>query len=52
MRGGWLRNSLKLGDSVTVKGYAAKDGSRLVNARSVTLSDGRLLFARASATSP
>ena len=51
MRGGWLRNSLKSGDRVTVNGYGAKDGSRLVNARSVTLSDGRLLFTRASASS-
>jgi hypothetical protein len=52
MRGGWLRSSLKSGDRVTVNGHAAKDGSRLVNATSVTTGDGRLLFARASASSP
>jgi hypothetical protein len=43
MRGGWTRNMLKAGDTVTVNGYLAKDGSRLANARVVTLSDGRKL---------
>ena len=46
MRGGWSKTSVKPGDRITVNGYPAKDGSRLVNARSVTMSDGRLLFAR------
>lgn len=45
MRHGWTRNSLKPGDEVTVVGYPAKDGSKLVNARSVTLADGRKIFA-------
>jgi len=45
MRHGWSRNSLKPGDMVTVMGYPAKDGSKLVNARSVTLADGRKIFA-------
>ena len=46
MRGGWLRDSVTSGDSVTVLGYAAKDGSHLVKARSVTLGNGRTVFAR------
>jgi hypothetical protein len=32
---------LKADDAVTVDGYLARDGSRLANARIVTLSDGR-----------
>jgi hypothetical protein len=45
MRKGWNRSSLKPGDMVTVMGYKAKDGSKLANARSVTLADGRKIFA-------
>jgi Family of unknown function (DUF6152) len=45
MRQGWTRNSMKLGDSISVSGSLAKDGSNLANARSVKLSDGRKLFA-------
>ena len=37
MRLGWTRNSMKLEDMVTVQGSLAKDGSKLVNARNVTL---------------
>jgi hypothetical protein len=48
MRRGWTRNSLKPGDSVVVEGYLAKDGSHLANARQVTLSDGRKVFAGSS----
>jgi len=45
MRRGWTRNSLKEGDTVTVAGSLAKDGSKLANARTVKLSDGREVFA-------
>lgn len=48
MRRGWTRNSLKPGDPVTVEGYLAKDGSKLANARNVTLTDGRKIFAGAA----
>jgi len=48
MRRGWTRNSLKPGDSVIIEGYLAKDGSKLANARQVTLSDGRKIFAGSS----
>ena len=48
MRRGWSRSSLKPGDMITVSGYVAKDGSHLANARSVTLSDGRNVFAGSS----
>jgi len=45
MRRGWTRSSLKTGDKVIVNGYSAKDGSSLANARTVTLADGRKVFA-------
>ena len=49
MRRGWTRNSLKIGESVTVVGSRAKDGSNLANASTVTLSDGKKVFAGSSA---
>lgn len=48
MRRGWTRNSLKIGDTVSVTGWRAKDGSLKGNARSVVLSTGRKLFAGSS----
>jgi len=48
MRQGWTRNSMKIGDVVTVEGSAAKDGSNIGNARSVTLQGGQRLFAGSS----
>jgi hypothetical protein len=36
-RRGWRRDSLKIGDVVTVDGSLAKNGSNRLNARSVTL---------------
>jgi len=48
MRRGWTRNSLKIGAPVTVNGSTAKDGSNLANASTVTLSDGKRVFAGSS----
>jgi hypothetical protein len=45
MRRGWTRNSLKPGDMISVEGYRAKDGSNLGNARTISLADGRKVFA-------
>jgi hypothetical protein len=42
-RRGFKRGDLKLGDTVIVDGYRAKDGSRLMDARRVTLPDGRVV---------
>lgn len=42
-RRGFKRGDLKLGDTVVVDGYLAKDGSHLVDARRVTLPDGRIV---------
>ena len=52
MRKGWTRSSLKEGDVVTAQGYLSKDGSNIANARSVTLADGRQLFAGSSYDEP
>jgi hypothetical protein len=44
-RNGWTRQTLAVGETVTVKGFAAKSGIPMANAGSVTLPDGRALFA-------
>jgi len=36
-RQGWLRESLKIGESVTIDGFLARNGENRMNARSVTL---------------
>ena len=49
MREGWTRNTLKIGDIVTVEGSRAKDGRPKGNARVVILaSTGQRLFAASS----
>jgi hypothetical protein len=48
IRRGWKRTDLKIGESVTVNGSLAKDGSSMVNASTVTLSDGKRVFAGSS----
>ena len=51
MRQGWTRNTLGIGDVVTVEGSQAKDGSNVGNARAVILAaTGRRLFAASSQT--
>lgn len=48
-RSGWTRNTMKIGDEVTVNGTLAKDGSKQVNARTVTMtSTGKRLGAASS----
>jgi hypothetical protein len=48
-RQGWSRDSLKQGDQVTIEGYRAKNGTNTCNSSSVTLADGKRLFAGSSA---
>jgi len=45
VRQGWTRGSLKIGDEITVQGSMAKDGSKMANARNVTLASGKRVFA-------
>ena len=48
MRNGWNRNSLKAGHKVTVSGFHSKTNPHVANARTVTLADGRRVFAGSS----
>jgi hypothetical protein len=51
MRAGWTRNTLKVGDEVTVEGAQAKDGTNVGNAVAVVLAaTGKRLFAASSQT--
>jgi hypothetical protein len=43
-RRGFKRGDIKIGDTLVVDGYRAKDGSRLIDARRVTLPDGRNIY--------
>ncbi len=52
VRNGWSRHTLKEGDQVTVEGAQAKDGSQMANARTVTLADGRKVFAFSVSEAP
>lgn len=47
-RNGWTKDSLKIGDAITIEGWLAKDGSKTCNARSVKLPDGKSVFAGSS----
>jgi hypothetical protein len=44
-RRGWRPDSLKPGDSITIDGERARNGSANCNMRSVTLTDGTVVFA-------
>ena len=49
MRRGWNRNSIKIGEQVTVDGFLAKDGSPTANGTQVKTADGRVFGAASSA---
>ena len=42
-RRGFKRGDLQLGDTIVVDGYRAKNGANMMDARRVTLADGRLV---------
>lgn len=43
-RQGWRKDSVKPGDTVTITGYRAKNGSNLASSKKVILPDGREVF--------
>src|SRR4051812_27205953 len=43
-RRGWKKGDIKYGDKLIVDGYLAKDGSKFIDARRVTLPDGRVVY--------
>ena len=47
-RNGWRKDSLQVGNVVTVDGWLAKDGSKLANMRAVVLADGRQVLGGSS----
>ena len=52
-RQGWGRDSLKVGEVVTVQGFAAhKPEARVINGRTVILADGRRVFGFSGAGEP
>jgi Family of unknown function (DUF6152) len=48
VRRGWKKNSLKVGEVVTVNGFRAKDGTNTANAREVVLPSGLQVFSGSS----
>jgi hypothetical protein len=48
-RAGWSKDSLKSNEQITIYGYLAKDGSKTCNLRTVTLPNGKTVFAGSSA---
>jgi hypothetical protein len=49
-RMGWMRDTLKVGDRVTVVAFPARDGARVASAQEVTLSNGRKVLAGPAVT--
>jgi hypothetical protein len=48
LRYGWNRKSMQPGTLVTVEGFSARDGSVLINAKTVKFADGRSISAGSS----
>lgn len=51
-RAGWRKDSLKIGDTITVHGFLARDGSKLANMRTAVFPDGREVFGGQTYYSP
>ena len=43
VRKGWTKNSINVGDQVTIHGYLGRDGRKLMSIITVTFADGRVL---------
>jgi hypothetical protein len=52
IRNGWRREDLPVGREISVKGWQARNGSPTANISSVTLDDGRELFAGSPGSDP
>jgi hypothetical protein len=51
-RQGWRKDSLTLGEIVTVEGFRARNGANQLNGRKTTLSDGTRLFSGSNDGTP
>ncbi len=49
---GWTRDSIKVGDRITVDGFLARDGKPFAATRTVTLADGRTMQANSDGVPP
>ena len=49
LRSGWNRNSLKIGEEITVQGCRAKDSATQGNATTILSGDGKVLLSGAAA---
>lgn len=47
LRAGWTRNSLQVGQKITVSGFLAKDGSHLANASRI-VANGKLILSEST----
>ena len=45
VRNGWKKDSLKIGDTVTVSAFRAKDSTDTYSTREIRLADGKRIFA-------
>jgi len=52
IRLGWTRNDMKVGDVVTVDGWLARDGTKLMNAKTVMLGAKKLFAGSSQGTTP
>jgi hypothetical protein len=50
LRRGWNKNNMPIGTELVVDGYRAKNGSTIMNAKDITLPDGRKLFVGSAGT--
>jgi hypothetical protein len=48
VREGWSKDTLKPGDLVTIDGFKAKNGANWCNSQTITLPDGKKVFAGSS----
>jgi hypothetical protein len=48
-RAGWRKDSVPVGQQVTVEGWLAKSGAKLANLQTVTLADGRRVLSGSEA---
>src|SRR5262245_33741165 len=51
-KNGWSEANLPLGDTITVQGFAARDGSKQISGNSVTTSAGKKLYSGANGSVP
>jgi Family of unknown function (DUF6152) len=51
-KAGWTQNKLKVGETVSLQGWQAKNGTNFANAEEVTMANGEKLSAASSYSSP